>query len=417
MSMTGNALCFRCDTCGAEIGLREHVNLCPHCGGLLEVQYDLDGLKKAAGVFQDHARGSIWRYRDFMPPVDDKHIVTLGEGGTPLVRSKYLGPALGVEELYFKNDTLMPTGSFKDRGYSLAISFAMDIGVERGITYSSGNAGASFAAYSARAGFPGVVMVEYQASPMKKTMIMLYGANTAVLNFDNFAQIETMLDKAVTELGCYAFVNFINPIRHEAMKTFAYEIYGELGRVPDWSFHPMGTGGGVWGTWKGFNELAAIGVTDKLPHMVPVQPEAVCWLKRAVDSGAEVAQMYGDSTQTIAQSISGNSPLQGGRRLLRAVRDSGGMAAAVSDQEIMEAMVDLGHEGIGAEPSSASTVAALKQAVKAGKIGSGETVVCVITGTAFKQPSVVEQISAVPKYTIRADVGELKDLLGSLHLL
>lgn len=207
-------------------------------------------------------------------------------------------------------------------------------------------------------------MVEYQASPMKKTMIMLYGANTAVLDFDNFAQIETMLDKAVTDLGCYVFVNFINPIRHEAMKTYAYEIFSELGRVPDFSFHPMGTGGGVWGTWKGYNELAAMGVTDKVPHMVPVQPEAVCWLKRAVDSGAEVAEMYGDNTRTIAQSISGNSPLQGGRRLIRAVRESGGAAMAVSDDEILAAMVDLGHEGIGAEPSSASTVAAFKQAVK-----------------------------------------------------
>ena len=311
----------------------------------------------------------------------------------------------------------MPTGSFKDRGYSLAVSYAMDIGVKRGITYSSGNAGASFAAYSARAGFPGVVMVEYQASPMKKTMIMLYGTNTAVLDFDNFAQIETMLDKAVTDLGCYVFVNFINPIRHEAMKTYAYEIFSELGRVPDFSFHPMGTGGGVWGTWKGYNELAAMGVTDKVPHMVPVQPEAVCWLKRAVDSGAEVAEMYGDSTRTIAQSISGNSPLQGGRRLIRAVRESGGAAMAVSDDEILAAMVDLGHEGIGAEPSSASTVAAFKQAVKAGKISSSDTVVCVITGTAFKQPSVVEHIAALPKYTIRADVDQLKGLLVRLKLL
>lgn len=417
MSMTGNALGFRCDSCGAQVDLRQQVNLCPHCGGLLEVQYDLEGLKRSAGLFRSYTRSSIWRYRDFMPPVADQNIVTLGEGGTPLVKSKYLGPSLGVENLYFKNDTLMPTGSFKDRGYSLAISYAMDIGVKRGITYSSGNAGASFAAYSARAGFPGVVMVEYQASPMKKTMIMLYGANAAVLNFDNFAQIEAMLDEAVTKLGCYSFVNFINPIRHEAMKTYAYEIYGELGRVPDYSFHPMGTGGGVWGAWKGYNELAAMGVTDRVPRMVPVQPEAVCWLKRAVESGAETAEMYGDSTKTIAQSISGNSPLQGGRRLLRAVRESGGMAMAVSDSEIMEAMVDLGREGIGAEPSSAAAVAAFKQAVKAGNIRSGDTVVCVITGTAFKQPSVVEQISATPKYTIQADVGELEKLLSRLHLL
>lgn len=417
MSMTGNALGFRCDSCGAQVDLRRQVNLCPHCGGLLEVQYDLAGLKRSAGLFRSYARSSIWRYRDFMPPVADQNIVTLGEGGTPLVKSKYLGPSLGVENLYFKNDTLMPTGSFKDRGYSLAISYAMDIGVKRGITYSSGNAGASFAAYSARAGFPGVVMVEYQASPMKKTMIMLYGANTAVLNFDNFAQIEAMLDGAVTKLGCYAFVNFINPIRHEAMKTYAYEIYGELGRVPDYSFHPMGTGGGVWGAWKGYNELAAIGVTDRVPRMVPVQPEAVCWLKQAVEQEAETAEMYGDSTKTIAQSISGNSPLQGGRRLLRAVRESGGMAMAVSDEEIMEAMVDLGREGIGAEPSSAAAVAAFKQAVKAGNIRSDDRVVCVITGTAFKQPSVVERVAATPKYTIQADVDELEKLLSRLHLL
>ena len=239
-STKGNALCFRCDSCGAEIDLREPVNLCPRCGGLLEVQYDLNGLKRSAHLFREYVRGPIWYYRDFFPKVSDQNIVSLGEGGTPLVKSKYLGPTLGIENLYFKNDTLMPTGSFKDRGYSLAVSYAMDIGVKRGITYSSGNAGASFAAYSARAGFPGVVMVEYQASPMKKTMIMLYGANTAVLDFDNFAQIETMLDKAVTDLGCYVFVNFINPIRHEAMKTYAYEIFSELGRVPDFSFHPMG---------------------------------------------------------------------------------------------------------------------------------------------------------------------------------
>ncbi|MDO5408051.1 MAG: pyridoxal-phosphate dependent enzyme [Eubacteriales bacterium] len=414
---SGNAVCFRCDSCGEEVDVRSHVNLCPHCGGLLEVQYDLDGFKQSIDVLRDYKRDSIWRYRDFMPGVSEKNIVSLGEGGTPLVKSKYLGPSLGIDNLYFKNDTLMPTGSFKDRGYSLAISYAMDIGIKRGITYSSGNAGASFAAYSARAGFPSVIMVEYQASNMKKMMISLYGANTAVLNFENFTQIENMLDKAVTELNCYSFVNFINPIRHEAMKTYAYEIYGELGRVPEYSFHPMGTGGGVWGTWKGYNELAALGITDKVPKMVPVQPEAVCWLKQAIDSGADEGRMYGDSTKTIAQSISGNSPLQGGHRLLHAVRDSQGMAMAVSDKEILEAMLDLGREGIGAEPSSASSVAAFKQAVREGKINSGDTVVCVITGTAFKQPNAVERIAPMPKYSLNADVDEVRELLEQLNML
>ena len=232
----------------------------------------------------------------------------------------------------------MPTGSFKDRGYSLAVSYAKEIGVKRGLTYSSGNAGASFSAYSARADFPGIILVEYLASDTKKSMILLYGAKAAILEYENFEQISRMLDEAVRELGCYLFVNFINPIRHEAMKTYAYEIFSELQRVPDYSFHPLGTGGGLWGTWKGYNELFQIGVVDRLPHMVAVQPAAVCWLKQAIDHKMSEGRMFGDSTQTIAQSISGNGPLHGGKRLIRCVRDSGGLALAVSDEEIIQAM-------------------------------------------------------------------------------
>ena len=406
-----SAVCFVCDDCGAEIDLRQSVNLCPHCGGMLEVRYDPEKMKQSADVMRHYQRGSIWRYRDFFPAVSDGHIVTLGEGGTPLVKSRWLGPSLGIENLYFKNDTLMPTGSFKDRGFSLAVSYASEIGVKRGLTYSSGNAGASFSAYSARAGFPGLVLVEYLASDTKKAMILLYGAKAAILEYENFDQISAMLDGAVQELGCYMFVNFINPVRHEAMKTYAYEIYGELGRVPDYSFHPVGTGGGLWGTWKGYQELAAMGVTDKLPHMVGVQPSAVCWLKQAIDTGAQEGSLYGDSTKTIAQSISGNSPLHGGRRLLSAVRNSGGMAMAVTDEEILEAMRDLGREGIGAEPSSAAGVAAFKQAAKAGKIRSTDTAVCVITGTALKQPAIVQRATNMPQRRVRADVDALRTLL------
>lgn len=411
------AVCFICDECGARFDLREPVNLCPNCGGMLEVEYDPERLKRSAELMKHYERGSIWRYRDLFPPVSDDHIISLGEGGTPLIRSRYLGPKLGIPNLYFKNDTLMPTGSFKDRGFSLALSYASEIGVKRGLTYSSGNAGASFAAYSACANFPGLVLVEYQASDTKKAMILLYGAKTAILEFDNFEQISGMLDGAVQELGCYMFVNFINPVRHEAMKTYAYEIYGELGYVPDYSFHPVGTGGGLWGTWKGYNELMQMGVTDRTPKMVGVQPEAVCWLKQAVDSGAQTGSLYGDSTKTIAQSISGNSPLHGGKRLLRCVRESGGMAMAVSDEEILEAMRDLGREGIGAEPSSAAGVAAFKQAFAKGKIKPDETVVCVITGSALKQPDAVRRATVKPEHSIHADTQELAELLKKMDLV
>lgn len=410
------AVCFVCDECGARIDLREQVNLCPRCGGMLEVQYDIEKMKQSADVMRHYERGSIWRYRDFFPPVRDENIVSLGEGGTPLIKSRHLGPSLGVPNLYFKNDTLMPTGSFKDRGFSLAISYAAEIGVKKGLTYSSGNAGASFSAYSSRAGFPGIVLVEHHASDTKKAMILLYGAKAAILDFENFDQISGMLDGAVQELGCYMFVNFINPVRHEAMKTYAYEIYGELGYVPDFSFHPVGTGGGLWGTWKGYNELKQMGVTDKVPHMVGVQPDTVCWLKQAIDTGAEEGSLYGDSSLTIAQSISGNSPLHGGKRLIRCVKESGGMAMAVSDEEILEAMRDLGREGIGAEPSSAAGVAAFKKAVREGKIGPEDTAVCVITGTALKQPSVVQQAASMPRFRVRADTEDLRRLLHEMGI-
>ena len=240
--------------------------------------------------------------------------------------------------------------------------------------------------------------------------------NAAVLNARNFQEIELLVEQSVTMLGCYPFVNFINPIRHEAMKTYAYEIYSELRRVPDYSFHSIGTGGGLWGAWKGYNELAQMGVTDKVPHMAAVQPECVNWLKRAIENGAEVIAPYGDGTKTIAQSINGNSPLQGGKRLLKAVRDSKGLAISVTDEEIKAAMLDLGHEGIAAEPSSASAVAGFKQKAREGKIHSDDLVVCVITGSALKQPKVVEQIVSTPKYEINANIGELRELLEKLGL-
>ena len=418
MENKGNATHFRCDKCGAEIDLREKVTLCPKCGGLLEVQYDLDGLKKSAHLFKEARRDSIWRWRDFFPAVKDENIVTLGEGGTPLIKSKYLGPSLGIENLYFKNDTLMPTGSFKDRGYSLAISYAKEIGIERGITYSSGNAGASFSAYAARANFPSLVIVEYLASKTKKAMILLYGSPATEIRFRDFEQVTSMLEYAATQYGCYIFVNFINPIRHEAMKTYAYENYTDLGRVPDWSFHGTGTGGGVYGSWKGYKEMAAIGVTDKIPHMVAVQPESVAWIKEAIDTNAEEGHLFGEEGHTIAQSIGGNSPLQGGKRLLSCIRESNGLAVAVSEDEIKAAILDLGREGIAAEPASASTVAAFKQAFKAGKISSDETVVCTITGTGFKQPYVIEDLCSTPKYSIdAADPGELKALMEKLGMM
>lgn len=412
--MASYAQCLVCDDCGREFSLRDALNTCPACGGLLEVRYDMAAMRRGVhSLASCEQTRSIWRYGQFLPPVQEENIVTLGEGGTPLTPSVHIGPALGLKHLYFKNDTMMPTGSFKDRGFSLAVSYAKEIGVQNGFTYSSGNAGASFSAYASRGGFRALVCVEYVASQTKMAMINLYGARTAILEFERFAQIEEMLSRASRELNLYQFVNFINPIRHEAMKTYAYEIVETLGCAPDAMFHPVGTGGGLWGAWKGYCELEALGMTDRRPRMYCVQPAVTAHFRQAFARGEREAAPYGDPTQTIAQSIAADSPLHGGRRILKAVYESDGAALGVSEEEILQALRDLAHEGIAAEPASASTVAALRQACAQGRINAEDTVVCVITGSALKQPAAVVSACGVPQTRIRADFDALRALLAS----
>ena len=404
--------CFVCDDCYKEFPLEKPFTICPACGGLLETRYDLAAMKKnLSKLAVNDAERSIWRYRHFFPYVDDHNIISLGEGGTPLIRSNHIGKKFGIPELYFKNDAMMPTGSFKDRGFSLAISYARQIAVKRAFTYSSGNAGASFAAYSARSGFPSLICVEYAAGDLKKAMIQLYGARTAILHFDSFEEIATMLKKAAEELQLYQFVNFLNPIRHEAMKTYAYEIFEVLKKAPDIMIHPVGTGGGLWGALKGFRELEALGFTGKSPRMFAVQPEDCAHYKHAFESGEKEAGRFGDATKTIAQSIASDAPFHKGHRILKAIYDSSGAALGVTDDEIIEAMRDLASEGIAAEPSAAVSLAAFKKAAKQGLINNTETVVCVITGSALKQPQAVEMAAGLPKISLKADVSDLKRVL------
>jgi threonine synthase len=405
---------YVCDECASSFDLHQPLNTCPNCGGLLETQYDLERLRRHADRGRIAARPrSIWRWHEFLPVHDEDAVVSMGEGDTPLMPSAYAGPKLGLSRLYFKNDTLMPTGSFKDRGFSLALSFALRLGIRQGITYSSGNAGSSFAAYAARAGFRAAVLVEYTASPLKKAMIALYGADTVTLEFDSMTEITAMLEEAVRELGLYQFVNFINPIRHEAMKTYAYEICEALGwRAPDVMVHPVGTGGGIWGAWKGFRELGELGWIDRLPRMAAVQPAATAPIPRAFRQRAPRAERHGDPAATIAQSIAADAPIQGGKRVLRAIYESGGFAEEVTDEQIIEAMQWLGREGILAEPASASSLAAVMKAARLGVIGPDDCVVCVITGTGMKQPAVVQEAAPKSPWRIHAEIGELKQWLS-----
>ncbi len=407
------ATLLRCDDCAHELSLDQPVSVCPHCGGLLEISYDLQ--RAPADLFEraaaERAQG-MWRWRALLPLPGNAAAVTLGEGDTPLLAAPGLATQLGLDRLWLKNDALMPTGSFKDRGFSLAVSMAKHLGVRRGFTYSSGNAGASFAAYAARAGMPATVFVEAAANDVKVAAISLYGARVYRLHYDSSKQIFDALDQ-LARRGEYSFVNFVNPVRHEAMKTYAYEIYEQLdGTVPDVMVHPVGTGGGLWGAWKGFCELRELGLTDRVPRMIGVQPAVCAPLVDAFDSGLDAAGIVGDAGATIAQSIAGDSLIHGGRRLLRALRESGGSAVGVTEDEIVTAMRLLGTQAVSAEPSAAAALAALAHARESGLIGSGESVVAVITGSALKQPDALRQVAPQPIGDVDADAGQWLDVLG-----
>lgn len=402
-----------CDEHGHEVPLDRPATVCPECGSLLEIGYDLD--RAPADLMARAAAGrglGMWRWRALLPLPAGAAPVFLGEGDTPLLNAPELARSLGLSALRLKNDALMPTGSFKDRGFALAVSMARHYGIERGFTYSSGNAGASFAAYSARAGMRATVFVESAANATKVAAISLYGARVYRLHYDSSAEIFDALD-ALARQGEYSFVNFVNPVRHEAMKTYAYEIVEQLGgAVPDVMVHPVGTGGGLWGAWKGFRELRELGVIDRLPRMIGVQPAVCAPLVEAFEHGRSSTGVVGDASATVAQSIAGDSMIHGGRRLLHAIRESGGAAVGVTEDEIAEAIRLLGTQAVAAEPSAAASLAALLHARERGLVGPRESVVAVVTGSALKQPGALTELAPSPLGEVRAEAGAWSEVLG-----
>lgn len=391
--MSKYLLGLECESCGHQIGPMDGGNTCPSCGGLLEAKYDYSTLRKTVSrrVWSERAP-TIWRWKELLP-VSDEHIVSLGEGCTPLVRSKSIADAFGMSSVHLKNDTMNPTFTFKDRSFSVAVSRALEIGQRRAFTYTSGNAGASFAAYARRAGMDAFILVKGWASIQKLAMMRSFGFPVILWDFDTFEPVKEILRRATEELGAYQFTVFNNPYRHEGNKSYAYEIWQDFGeQVPDWVIHPTSSGGGIVGAWKGFEELRLLGLTDRMPRMVAVQPAECAPIELAFRENLEAAPRHGSPRATIAQSMSTDTPVGDGRRVLRAVRQTRGTVVSVTDDEIIGAIADLGRDGIFAEPAGASTVAALRKLVTNGTIQPGESVVCIITGAGLKQPDVVDKV-------------------------
>ncbi len=359
--------------------------LCPSCRLPLLARYDL----KAARAWKKESLAdrvpSMWRYRELLPLLAGDEPVTLGEGFTPLIHAKRLGATLGLERLLIKDESLNPTNSFKARGLSAAISRAKALGAETVFLPTAGNAGNAAAAYAAAAGIKCEVFIPKDAKQPFIDECLLYGANVTLVEglITDAGRVATDTAKP---LGWYEVSTFREPGRCEGKKTMGYELAEQLGwTLPDWIIYPTGGGTGLVGMWKAFAELEAIGwlTTGQRPKMVTVQTEGCAPIVRAFDRGALTAGTW-ENAHTVADGLRVPRAIAD-FLILRAIRESGGTALAVSDAQMVDDMRALGRlEGVSAAPEGGATLSAVRQLVASGRIKPHETVVLFNTGGALK---------------------------------
>lgn len=343
--------------------------------------------------------GVIEAYRDRMPVTDVTPIVTLLEGCTPLVPTPRLSERIEAR-VYLKVEGLNPTGSFKDRGMTLAISKAVEDGARAVVCASTGNTSASAAAYAARAGLVAAVLIpEGQVALGKLAQALIHGARVVQIrgSFDDALD----LVRALGERGGVTIVNSINPYRIEGQKSAAFEVCDVLGDAPDVHCIPVGNAGNITAYWKGYGEYHDDGVSTKLPRMLGWQ---------AAGSAPIVIGEPVLHPETIATAIRIGNPASW-KSALAARDESGGVISAVTDAEILGAYRLLATlEGVFVEPASAASVAGLLKAAESGLIGADETVVCTVTGHGLKDPTrAISEVEAGPAVdaTIEAVVAEL----------
>jgi len=345
-------------------------------------------------------RGIIHEFRDRLPVGPDTPVITLGEGNTPLVRGEYLSERLGLN-VYLKVEGSNPTGSFKDRGMTMAVSKAVEAGSQAVICASTGNTSASAAAYAARAGLVCAVLVpDGKIALGKLAQALVHGARLlqVVGNFDDCLELAQKLavDYPVT------LVNSVNPVRIEGQKTASFEICNALGRAPDHHLLPVGNAGNITAYWKGYREFHDDGITDSLPAMHGFQAAGAA----PIVSGVPVAQ-----PSTIATAIRIGNPASW-KQALAARDESGGHIAAVTDREILAAYRLLARqEGVFVEPSSAASVAGLLQSAGEGRFTAGDVVVCTVTGHGLKDPEWAVSGAAAPA-RVPVDAHAAAQLLG-----
>tara|TARA_B100000315_G_scaffold115348_1_gene105911 strand:+ start:17210 stop:18454 length:1245 start_codon:yes stop_codon:yes gene_type:complete len=407
---------LQCIGCGKSWPLAEERYQCKECGDLLEVVYDLPVLSKQIDRSAwEKRRFGVWRYRELIPVGNNRTEITLGEGGTNLYECKRLGEELGLPHLYVKNEGENPTGSFKDRGMTVGVTRALEIGVRTVVCASTGNTSASLAAYTARAGLRCVVLIPTGKIAFGKlAQAMIHGALVVQVqgNFDEALNLVFQLCRRHKEAY---LLNSVNPFRLEGQKTLAYEVWEQsMGTEPDVLVTPVGNAGNISAIWKGFSELNSLGFLEKLPRLFGVQAEGAAPIAESVKKGRKDIIMK-DAPETIATAIRIGAPISW-KKALRAIYGSNGGAEIVSDEEILTAQRLLArYEGLFVEPASASPIAALKKMLNAGMISRSDRIVCVATGHGLKDPDAVTH-TYEPPLEIKAELSEIEKLLGVVEV-
>jgi threonine synthase len=376
---------LECSLCGKRREANAPANLC-ECGGPLLVRYDLDVIRHRWRRREvPNGPATMWRYAPVLP-ASAEFIVTLGEGWTPLLRTRRLGARIGAENLWVKDEGLNPTGSFKARGLSCAISMCKELGIGRVAIPSAGNAASALAAYAAAAGLEAHIFMPKDVPQANFLECMAYGAHVTLVD-GLISDCGRMVAERGPAEGWFDISTLKEPYRIEGKKTMGYEVAEQMDwELPDAIFYPTGGGVGLIGMWKAFAEMEKLGwIGGRRPRMVAVQAEGCQPVVRAFEENQQRSTFF-DGAHTVAAGLRVPKPL-GDFLVLQGVRESGGTAIAVSDDEMLDAGVQMASdEGIYAAPEGAACVAAARKLIDSGFLKPTDRIVLYNTGSGLKYP-------------------------------
>ena len=379
-----------CTYCNAMYSADEANRLCAECGKVLYPRYDLEAASGALDreMLKDRP-ANMWRYFEVMPVRDPANVVTLGEGFTPIFKAERFGPEMGCTDLYIKDEGVNPTASFKARGLSAAVSKAKELGITKITMPSAGNAAGAMTAYAAKAGIESFVFMPQDAPESNQKEVVITGGELNLI--DGLISDAGVLSRArAAEEGLFDVSTLQEPYRVEGKKTMGYEIAEQSGwKLPDAIIYPTGGGTGIVGMWKAFAEMEAMGWIDShRPKMFAVQAEGCAPMVRAFEQGDEFAEPWQDAS-TIAPGIRVPGGI-GDYLILNAIRESGGGALTVSDDEILDYMGRVARsEGMFICPEGAATAAALEKLLSDDVLDPDENILLLNTGSGLKNLDLV----------------------------